>query len=242
MLYCKQDGTPLIAEVFSLPSDFVSDEKDSDEGEQATVLRNQPIHFDISNPKIPDKQTKRQTQVPTAQPQVNQYAPTHGNIPPQVNSKPNRGCLKYTLILLVGLLIGGGIVLALLGFGYFYMNSHAKDDLNVNTETTVEKTPAKRTDNNSVKKTTDKHSEKNSDVNESSLNGQIIRNSATLRSSPASSGKRIERLPKNDRIEIIKRKSSNSKWYEIECEHGSRGWIDGNLIEFTKRAEGEERE
>jgi hypothetical protein len=38
----------------------------------------------------------------------------------------------------------------------------------------------------------------------------------------------------NDRIDIIRRENENSPWYQIECEHGTGGWMHGDTIEFTQ--------
>lgn len=217
MIFCKQDGTLLGQDGFSLPSDFLPNAET--ETEQETVLRYQPINIDIEKPNIP------QQPQPIEQPQVNPYIPNHGNFPPPSSPKQNRGCLKYSVFLLIGLIIGGGIVLAILGFGYFYLNKSSNANV-ANNNTNI-------ATNQNTKTSDNKHSQPNPNVDEKSLNGRIIRANAILRSTPNSNSKRVDTLPKNDRIEIIQRRSSTSKWYEIECEHGSRGWIDGYTIEFT---------
>lgn len=226
MLYCKEDGTPLVNEALPMPSDFSSE---NGEGEQETIVRNHPITVEIPHKTIPEPQPT----IPQ-QPQVNPYAPNHANYSQPVPPAKNRGCLKYTLILLIGLVIGGGIVLAILGIGFAYMNQSANTDPNSNAAKTVEKTPVSESKNNSVDANTNKHSKPNSQINDAKLNGRIIKDAANLRSNASSRAKKIDTLPLNDRIEIVQRKSSTSKWYEIECEHGSRGWIDGYSIEFTE--------
>jgi hypothetical protein len=230
--FCTADGTRLINETFSLPSDFAP--KDHPDDEQQTVIRYKPIKFDIPKPKT-SPQPKAQTSVPN-KPNVNPYAPhPGGTIPSQTVAKPKGGCFKSFLILLLGLFIGGGIVLAILGVGYVYINNFPDQN------TTGEKTADDRSDNktdkqpndNTDKKPTGRHSEQNTEIDESRLNGRVIRTRASLRTSPANRSKRVARLPKNDRLEVIRRKSSKSKWYEVRCEHGVRGWIDGNQIELT---------
>ena len=228
MRYCKEDGTTLVDEAFSMPSDFTPE--DHDDGEQETVMRYKPINFDFPSPSSPPKQPQIQ---PAQQPQANSYAQNQNNIPPQTPSKSGGGCLKYSLILMLGLLIGGGIALGMVVVGYFYLNNASNENPDTNKNIIVKNTPTTEQNNNS-KKSGNKHSKSNEDVDESKLNGRVIKRRASLRSSPSRSGRRIDRLPKNDRLEIIKRKSSTSKWYQVECEHGSRGWIDGYSIEFTE--------
>lgn len=213
--FCTEDGTALVVETFSLPSDFVPEDNDDDE--QETILRYKPEGFEISNPSIPE------------QPEVNPYAPSHANTPePQ---KPNRGCFKYGLILGIGSIIGGGLVLAMLGIGYVYLNSQTNGNGNANRKRTIESTPTEKP--KPTPQSEKSHTKRNKNADEQKLNGRVIKSRAILRSSPDSGAKRVDRLPRNDRLEIIKRKSKTSKWYQVECEHGSRGWVDGYSIEFT---------
>ncbi len=230
MTYCKEDGTPLVNDSMSLPSDFVPEDHDDDE--QETVLRHTPINFDISNPSVPPNQPQTSQSMPQ-QPQVNPYAPNHGNSIPPTPPKSNRGCLKYSLFLFIGLLLGGGAVLVIMGVGFVYMNVSS----NNNRPPKIEKVEKRKSENNSNRNTrrrsSKKHSEPNTEVDDSKLNGRIIRNRASLKSTPRYRSRTIDRLPKNDRIEIIRRRTPTSSWYEVRCEHGSRGWISGYAIEFT---------
>ncbi len=226
--FCKEDGSPLIEEKLPLPSDFSPVNRD--EGEQETVIRHQPISFDISS----SDNVPQRTQPTEEPPQVNPYVPDHGNFPPPHPPKQSRSCLKYAIFLVIGLIIGGGVVLAIMGVGFFYMNNVSDANQNPeiaahteNANQNTEKTRAKKSSN-------DRHSEPNLEADTAKLNGRIIKNRAVLRSSPSGRARRVDVLPNNDRIAIINRKSSSSKWYQIECEHGSRGWIDGYSIEFTE--------
>lgn len=227
--FCTNDGSKLVLEELSLPSDFMPE--DHDDGEQETVMRYKPINVDISDPKIPQQKPQAE---PTPQPQVNQYAPNHSNLPPQTPAKPKGGCIKYSIILLIGLLIGGGIALGVVGVGYIYLNNLPNENQNTNKNQNVNNNSSKNKNSNSNKKLKNKHSERNAKIEESKLNGRVIKRLGVLRSSPNNKARRIDRLPKNDRLEIIKRKSATSRWYQVECEHGSRGWIDGYSIEFTQ--------
>lgn len=226
-IFCTEDGTSLVAEAFAMPSDFSPEDQG---GEQETVIRNQPINIDISNPNIPPPEQPQTIQ----QPLVNPYAPNPGNFSAQVPPKPNRGCLKYSLFLVTGLLIGGGIVLGIMGIGFVYMNTSADRNRNSNIEETAQNTLTNDTKDNSNKQSTSKHSATNTNADEAKLNGRVIKSQAILRSSPSSGARIIDRLPGDDRIEIVQRKSSTSRWYQVECEHGSSGWVDGYSIEFTE--------
>ncbi len=221
MIYCKEDGTTLINEPLPLPSDFTPDENNNDE--ERTVIRNESFTVDIPPPQMSDRQSPppmNRTQSP-----VNPYPPQMS--PPETN----RGCYKYSIFLLIGLILGGGIALGIVGFGYYYMQNSTAENQN----SSIEKTAENNSVGNSDATPDDKHSEKNADAAAAgNLNGRIIKNNAILRASPSSSASRIDTLPFDDRIEIIDRKSLSSKWYEIECEHGSRGWIDGYSIEFAE--------
>jgi hypothetical protein len=236
MTFCKEDGTPLLNDSMPLPSDLTPE--DHDEGEQETVLRYKPINFDISNPgrSSSAKQTPP-SPVPANQPPVNPSAPNQGNsVPPPIppTIKKGGGCFRYSLILILGLLIGGGGVLVILGIGFVYYNDRLQINNPPGATKTKENTPPRETNKNSNKTVSKNHSQRNTEADEKKLNGQVISRRASLRASPSNRSKRIARLPRNDRIEIIRRKSPTSSWYEIECEHGARGWISGFSIKFNE--------
>ena len=225
--FCPKDGISLVNDTFSLPSDFAPEDFDDDD-EQQTIIRLPQKRIKTSKPKIAP-----QPELPKVQAEVNEYAPIHDNISPQTPPKESGGCLKYSIILILGLLIGGGIVLGFVAASYYYFYN----DVTKGSQTLEESTD--KSDENTDNKDSEKivagdHSKPNPSANESKLNGQIIKKTATLRSKPDSQAQRVDTLPKNDRIEIIKRRSSTSKWYQVKCEHGSKGWIDGYLIKFTE--------
>lgn len=217
MIYCKEDGTTLVNEPLPLPSDFTPEDNNA---EERTVIRNEPFTVNIPPPQIPEQQ-----------PPINQVQPPVNPYSPQVKMpEANRGCFKYSMFLLIGLILGGGIALGIVGFGFYYMKDSVVENRDSNIEEASEKTPANKSDET----LDDKHSKESSSADASILNGRIIKSGAILRSLPNSNADKIDTLPTDDRIEILQRKSSTSRWYEVECEHGSHGWIDGNSIEFTE--------
>lgn len=218
--FCIEDGSHLVGETLPLPSDFAAETPFADD-EEITVVNSQPFVVDLTD----DTSANEQSRIPHS---VEEIIP-----PPVVQEKNSRNPLKNVLFLLTGLIIGSVIVLGVLGFGYFYFSAktnsavdiYAKNtfdsntfpnDLNENTETTAD----------------DKHLQPNTEADPSNLNGRVISLNAYVRSSPSFSGVQIDILPENDRIEIIRRESPNSPWYEIVCEHGTQGWMHGNTIEF----------
>ncbi len=228
-IFCTEDGKPLVAETFSMPSDNSPEDHDD---EQETILRYKPVDIAFSDSAPPQDQPHPETnQTP---PQVNPYAPNHANFSDKASPKESRGCLTYGFILLIGLFLGGTVVLGVFGLGYYYMNSISNQNEDSKIAEKTEKTPKTETKKTSKKTPPAKHTEKNTDIDASKLNGQIIKSRSVLRSLPNSKSKRIDSLPRNDRIQILRRKNSTSKWYEVECEHGSKGWIDGYSIKFTE--------
>lgn len=225
-VFCTQDGSSLVNEAFSLPSDFAPEDFDDDE--QQTIIRKPQKRIDISKPKVAP-----QPDLPQIQPEVSQYAPDHNSIPPKTSPQKS-GCLKYSIILFVGLLIGSAIALGFVGASYYYLYDKTTGENRNSSVSENNNSKAKSTANDEPTETASgDHSKPNKNANESKLNGQIIKSNAALRSTPDNQAKRLDTLPRKDRIEIIKRKSSSSKWYQIECEHGSKGWIDGYSIKFT---------
>ena len=102
--FCTHDGGELITDEFALPSEF-----EDKETEEQTVLRaNPPI-------RIP-AQRARSVSVPV-QPAAREYAGNDVGMPGTSPVKKSGGCLKYSIILILGLLIGGGFVLAIVGAG-----------------------------------------------------------------------------------------------------------------------------
>jgi len=214
--FCLKDGAALIEETFSLPST-------SDSIEEETVIRHEPIIVDFGA----SAETLRQT--------TYQVPPTPENItiiPVKTTSNTGRYALFFTL----GLLIGGGLVLAtILLSRTIYQNENTNLVKTSQAEKSAKTIPTAESKNeNKVNETiSSKHDEATSTSDED-FNGRVIVTNARVRSSPSADSSAVETLPMNDRLSIISRENPNSPWYEIECEHGTSGWMHGNTIEFTK--------
>jgi Bacterial SH3 domain len=205
-VYCLNDGNPLIEENFALPTTAMN------LGEEETVIRSEPIVIDFAeNQTIPQQSTNFQPMQNTAL------------------TTPKSKTGNYLLFLILGLLIGGGIVLAgiLLSRNIFQSGNGNVNRVNSNVK------PTKTTDTN-VTPINSKHLETNKIVNENELNGRVIKINAYVRSAPDANSPIIDTLPMNDRLKIGNRENENSPWYEITCEHGTTGWMHGNTIEFTE--------
>lgn len=224
--FCGTDGTTLVGEPFSLPSDYTSQNFDD---EQETLIRVRPsdLGFDedfsapppIEEDSIPLIKVEEEVEPP-----------------PVVSEKPKGKFLKYFAILLIGLVFGGGLVLGVLGLGYFYLNNQAQTETTEtgesttnNEEPTKTTTPEIEIDINAID-----HSKRNPNAHVEKLNGSVIKKKVFVRSKPDRNSAKAGIVPKNDRLLIIKRENDSSPWYQIECEHGVRGWMHGNTIRFTK--------
>ncbi|HXH70653.1 MAG TPA: SH3 domain-containing protein [Pyrinomonadaceae bacterium] len=217
VVYCLNDGTALIEETFSLPSDL-----DSIEAE--TVIRHEPfvVNFDAHN-KIPDQNINHHASPPIENVVI-------------VPAKPVSNSKNYALFLLVGFLIGGGLVLATLLLSKTFNQNENADSVKTNqTEISVKTIPtAKNKNTNAVSETIlDKHNEATA-ASDEDFNGRVIVLNVRVRSAPSADAAVVDTLPMNDRLDIIERENPNSPWYQVECEHGASGWMHGNTIEFTR--------
>ncbi len=220
VVYCLRDGAALIEETFSLS-------RADDSIEEETVIRREPIIVNFGE----GGETPRQTNY--------QIPPIPENIvviPARTTS--NTG--KYALFLILGLLIGGGLVLAtVLLSGTLHRNENTSSvktnqtEKSVKTIPTAENKEEKKNENKVVETVSGKH-DKTTSASDEDFNGRVIVTNARVRSSSSADSSAVETLPMNDRLNIIGRENPNSPWYEIECEHGTSGWMHGNTIEFTK--------
>jgi hypothetical protein len=140
-----------------------------------------------------------------------------GITPPSYNPPPSApGASKnYLKPLAVGLALGGLLVLVL----YFMFNGFGGG----------RRDPAAAPENSHSKKYANMAREP-----DSRFNGRVIMANAYIRSQPdMTPDSEIEILPYEERINIVRRKSPNSPWYYITCEHGVSGWMHGDMIEFT---------
>lgn len=209
--FCLNDGTPLIAENFSLPS--------ADDGIEAeTVIRHAPIVVDVSGEDF--------SPAPESFPQI---------APPKtiVVEKP-ASSRNYAIFLLVGLLLGGSLVLLTLFLARnFYRDDATQVSVNNNRSGAVNQAQNVRENpRNKIEAENDRHQTQTND-DDAEFNGRVIALNAYVRSAPDLSASKSDVLPVSDRINIEQRENDNSPWFYISCEHGTSGWMHGNTIEFT---------
>lgn len=215
--FCLNDGTPLVEESFSMPS------ADSDEPE--TIIRHDPIVIDVSDASE-HHQLANQPVIPAE----------NIVVVPADTAAVNK---NYALFLVIGLIIGGGLVLATLWFSKnFYQNANAvKTNTNDNQpfRATEVLTPTPTPTNKivEIEPASNKHSEPNENF-AGIANGRVIVTNARVRAAPDKDAPIVDTLPYNDRLDIIRRENENSPWYQVECEHGTNGWMHGDTIEFTR--------
>jgi Bacterial SH3 domain len=219
LVYCTNDGTPLVEETFVMPS-----ESSPSDAEEITVIHHDPITIDIPNPNAPAP-----TEAFTYQPPP----PTENVVPIIVEKRRNTG--KYLLFLILGLLLGSSLVLAgVLFVMYLNQNKTTQTNVTVNKNSTSNAAPkVKETPPETPKIASAKH-EKRTDTSDDEFNGRVITLNAYVRASPNRNSKEIDVLPIDDRINIEKREDESSPWYRVTCEHGTSGWMHGNTIEFTR--------
>jgi hypothetical protein len=220
VLYCLSDGTALVEDSLNQNS--------NDSVEAETVIRHEPIVVDFSS----------------RDESLSAYQPTPAEnvvvVPAVSEAMANR---NYALFLVIGLLLGGGLVLATLWVSknFYQTNDSVTVKANVNpipsaTTAIVEKPKAStetQNENATVEPVFNKHSEPN-DSADGNTNGRVIALNARIRLAPDKDAPIVDTLPMKDRIEIIRRQSSSSPWYQVECEHGTSGWMHGDTIEFTQ--------
>jgi Bacterial SH3 domain len=216
LVYCTNDGTPLVNEGFVLPS-----ESSPIDEEEETVIHHEPINITIPSEPAP-------TEAFTYQP------PPTENVVPIIIEKP-RNTGKYLLFLILGLLLGSSLVLAgVLFVMYLNQNKTTQTNVTINKNSTSNSTPkVKETPTETPKVASAKH-EKRTDTSDDEFNGRVITQNAYVRASPNRNSKEIDVLPIDDRLNIEEREDESSPWYRVTCEHGTSGWMHGNTIEFTR--------
>jgi hypothetical protein len=210
-LFCLNDGTPL------------NDEP------APTVAFDVPPKYQAS-PFVVDISPKQET--PT---QVNPFPFQRDTTSPQRDSK------NYVVVLLIGLLLGGILVVAafllLRGSGEKAITtgntSQNKNPLH-NIETPTANPDGITEDKNKNVVDRDTNANEKSKNNNKKYNGRVIMLNAYVRSAPDQYAPEVDILPMDDRLILGKRASPNSPWYRVTCEHGTKGWIHGNTVEFTK--------
>lgn len=210
-IYCLNDGTSLIEENFSLPSD---------DFEAETIIRHEPVMIDLSSKNIPPE------------PITYQMPPTETVVIKQPAKSRNAA-----IFLVLGLLLGGGLVLAtLLLARSFYQNNNSNTvKVNraneANSNKTVKVSPTETPLD--INRSSQKH-ETRTNADDEEFNGRVIAVNAYVRASPNRSSDETDVLPIDDRINIERRETEKSPWYYVTCEHGASGWMHGNTIEFTR--------
>jgi len=217
VVYCLNDGAALIEETFSLPLTV-------DLIEEETVIRHEPIIVDFGA----SEETSGQS--------TYQVPPTPENVIviPPARTTSNTG--RYAFFFILGLLIGGGLVLAtILLSRTLYQNENTNSVKTNQTEKSAKTIPtAENKNENKVGETVSGKHDEATLASDEDFNGRVIITNARVRSSPSAEASAVETLPMNDRLSIISRENPNSPWYEVECEHGTNGWMHGNTIEFTE--------
>jgi len=210
-LYCLNDGTVLIGENFALPSD---------DFEAETIIRNEPMTVDLSDKNIPPE------------PIIYQNQPTETVVIKQHANRRNSA-----IFLVLGLLLGGGLVLATLILARSFYQTGDTKTVKVNQSANQNSNKA-RTNSQvetplDIDKLTQKHETRTS-ADDEEFNGRVIAVNAYLRASPNRSSDETDVLPIDDRLNIERRETEKSPWYYVTCEHGANGWMHGNTIEFTQ--------
>jgi hypothetical protein len=216
LVYCTNDGAPLVEETFVLPS-----QASLSDAEEDTVVRREPINIDLSNPHASalNEQINRQN------------APPEIIVPVVVEKRRHTG--KYLLFLFLGLILGGGLVLAGVLFSvYLSQENSPQTTVNINTANRTPSPTPSRAPTATPVTASAKH-EKRADREDDEFNGRVIAVNAYVRSSPSRSAKEVDVLPVDDRLEIEERENENSPWYRVTCEHGTSGWMHGNTIKYT---------
>ena len=218
-VYCSNDGTVLIKQDLPLPTG-------ADDAEAETIIRREPFVVDF---------TSAPTQAETVE--MSYAAPVS---PQPIIVEKTSSSKFYVLFLLVGLLLGGGLVLATMLAARVINRPDEANAAAVQAKTPdakIQKTPenvnAER--DNEVDKIADQlHQKRDESKTDSDFNGRVIVENANVRSAPRNNASQVDILPNGDRIEIERRENANSPWFYVVCEHGISGWMHGNTIEFTK--------
>jgi len=218
LVYCTNDGSALVQEAFVMPS-----ETSMPEPEEITVIRREPITsdpitIDIPNPNPP----------PIPSEQLNYQMPPGENVIPVIIENP-RNTGKYLLFLVLGLILGGGLVLAAILFSMYLSQTDAPQTSNV---ATPNPTSSVKTTATPTPVTASAKHEKRTAEPDDEFNGRVITLNAYVRSQPSRNSKETDVLPIDDRLDIEERANDNSPWYRVTCEHGTTGWMHGNTIEY----------
>ena len=212
--YCLNDGAVLVEENLPLPSES--------EFEEETIIRHDPIVVDFGATQQPTEQFNYQPAPPVNQPTI-------------IVERP-RNTGKYLLFLIVGLVLGGGLVLATLLVARTYNRDDNAANVKTNKVNQTEKvsvsnktgnstTNANLAQSNSNPIESNKLHDERTSADDDEFNGRVITLNAYVRSAPSKSASQVAVLPKDDRLKIGDRENPNSPWYQVTCEHGISGWM-----------------
>lgn len=209
--YCLNDGAGLITQTFTMPSD-------AEDFEAETVIRHAPVIVDLSAENI------------SPEPIIYRNPP----VEPVIVEKPAKR-KNPAMFLILGLILGGGLVLAtLLLARSFYQNDNTNKINRIsrtNSNESIKTSPDETSPD--IDKLSQKH-ETRTGADDEEFNGRVIALNAYIRASPSRNSDETDVLPVDDRINIERRENENSPWYSVTCEHGTSGWMHGNTIEFTQ--------
>ena len=206
-LYCLNDGTDLVEETFVLPSE-------ANDFEAETIIRNNPVVVDLSDRKT--------------EPIVYQNPPVETIVVKQPAKSRNAA-----IFLVVGLLLGGGLVLATLLLARTFYQTGDNKTVKVNKVSNKAETNSPTPTPLDIDKLAQKHETRTS-ANDEDFNGRVIALNVFVRASASRNSDEIDVLPIDDRLNIEKREDESSPWFHVTCEHGTSGWMHGNTIEFTR--------
>ena len=206
-LYCLNDGTVLVEETFVLPSE-------ANDFEAETIIRNNPVVVDLSDRKT--------------EPIVYQNPPVETIVVKQPAKSRNAA-----IFLVVGLLLGGGLVLATLLLARTFYQTGDNKTVKVNKVSNKAETNSPTPTPLDIDKLAQKHETRTS-ANDEDFNGRVIALNVFVRASASRNSDEIDVLPIDDRLNIEKREDESSPWFHVTCEHGTSGWMHGNTIEFTR--------
>ncbi|HEY0460946.1 MAG TPA: SH3 domain-containing protein [Pyrinomonadaceae bacterium] len=219
LVYCTNDGTHLVEEIFVLPSEV----SPLDTEEETVIHHEPPITIDIPDPNRPAP--TKQFNYPNP--------PVETVIPVVVEKRRNTG--KYLLFLFLGLILGGGLVAAGVLFAIYLSQNKPTEAPNTATRNSqINSAPTPKPTLTPTPVIADPKHERPTAAPDDDFNGRVISLNAYVRSSPNRNAKQIDVLPIDDRLEIEEREDENSPWFRVTCEHGTTGWMHGNTIEYTR--------
>lgn len=206
-IYCLNDGTVLVEENFALLSE-------ADDFEAETIIRNDPVVIDLSDRKT--------------EPIIQRTTPVETIVVKQPAKSRNAA-----IFLVLGLILGGGLVLATLLLARTFYQTGDNKTVKVNKVSNKAETSSPTPTPLDIDKMSQKHATR-TNADDEDFNGRVIAINAFVRASASRNSDEIDVLPIDDRLNIEKREDESSPWFYVTCEHGTSGWMHGNTIEYTR--------